>query len=235
MADEQIDRLKRGGDDLVKIYAAYARTAAHVGQPSVILAHTKQGYGMGSAGQGKITTQSQKQLDEEALLEFRKRFNLPLSDTQMKDLDFFKPAEDSAEMKYLHARRAALGGYVPVRHTGGEPVEVPTALSWQSPITCAPSRSRCGHSFPATVSTPPWAPTALGAAIHAPRCARTSGSMPHRSWPGQSALHFDPCTYGANTATPSPSRSLVSTLPCTMHGAAADSGQWKARHQEAGA
>ncbi|HYF41603.1 MAG TPA: pyruvate dehydrogenase (acetyl-transferring), homodimeric type, partial [Ramlibacter sp.] len=101
MTDEQIDRLKRGGHDLVKIHAAYAAAAAHRGQPTVILAHTKKGYGMGTAGQGRMTTHSQKKLDDAALLEFRNRFNLPLSDEQAAGLAFFKPAADSAEMRYL--------------------------------------------------------------------------------------------------------------------------------------
>ncbi|MFO1245368.1 MAG: alpha-ketoglutarate dehydrogenase [Ramlibacter sp.] len=116
MTDEQIDRLKRGGHDLVKIHAAYAAAANHRGQPTVILAHTKKGYGMGQAGQGKMTTHSQKKLDEAALIEFRNRFNLPLTDAQATNLEFFKPAEDSAEMRYMHARRAALGGYLPKRY-----------------------------------------------------------------------------------------------------------------------
>ncbi len=78
MTDEQINRLKRGGHDLVKIYAAYAAAAAHQGQPTVILAHTKKGYGMGTAGQGKMTTHSQKEAGRYRLIEFRNRFNLPL-------------------------------------------------------------------------------------------------------------------------------------------------------------
>ena len=80
MTDEQIDRLKRGGHDLVKIHAAYAAAAAHKGQPTVILAHTKKGYGMGTAGQGKMTTHSQKKLDDTDLIAFRDRFKLPLTD-----------------------------------------------------------------------------------------------------------------------------------------------------------
>ena len=128
LTDEQIDRLKRGGHDLVKIHAAYAAAAAHTGQPTVILAHTKKGYGMGQAGQGKMTTHSQKKLDESALLAFRNRFNLPLSDEQATNLDFFKPATDSPEMQYLHARRTALGGYLPKRDTACAVVPVP-ALS----------------------------------------------------------------------------------------------------------
>ena len=130
LTDEQIDRLKRGGHDLVKIHAAYAAASAHRGQPTVILAHTKKGYGMGQAGQGKMTTHSQKKLDESALLAFRNRFNLPLSDEQATQLAFFKPAADSPEMQYLHAKREALGGYLPKRHTNCEPLTVPALNSY---------------------------------------------------------------------------------------------------------
>ena len=130
MTDEQIDRLKRGGHDLVKIHAAYAAAAAHRGQPSVILAHTKKGYGMGSAGQGKMTTHSQKKFDEHELIEFRNRFNLPLSDEQAKALAFYKPAPDSPEMQYLHSRRQALGGYLPRRQTECERVTLPDLHSY---------------------------------------------------------------------------------------------------------
>jgi pyruvate dehydrogenase E1 component len=125
MTDEQIDRLKRGGHDIVKIHAAYAAAAAHTGQPTVILAHTKKGYGMGNAGQGKMTTHSQKKLDEDELIAYRNRFNLPLTDEQAKTLSYYKPAQDSAEMQYLHARRAALGGHLPKRHTAAQVVPVP--------------------------------------------------------------------------------------------------------------
>lgn len=125
MTDEQIDRLKRGGHDLVKIHAAYTMASQHVGQPTVILAQTKKGYGMGAAGQGKMTTHSQKKLDREDLLAFRNHFNLPLSDDQAASLDFYKPPADSAEMQYLHAKRQALGGYLPARQTECDAVEVP--------------------------------------------------------------------------------------------------------------
>ena len=130
MTDEQIDNLKRGGHDLVKIHAAYAAAAAHTGQPTVILAQTKKGYGMGSAGQGKMTTHSQKKFDETDLIEFRNRFNLPLSDEQAKGLAFFKPAEDSAEMRYLREHRSALGGAMPKRETACDVVPVPTIDSY---------------------------------------------------------------------------------------------------------
>jgi pyruvate dehydrogenase E1 component len=125
MTDEQIDRLKRGGHDLVKIHAAYAAAAAHQGQPTVILAHTKKGYGMGSAGQGRMTTHSQKKLEQDDLISFRNRFHLPLTDEQAASLTFYKPADDSPEMRYLRERRAALGGVLPRRETTCASVPVP--------------------------------------------------------------------------------------------------------------
>lgn len=125
MTDDQIDRLKRGGHDLVKIHAAYAAAANHKGQPTVILAHTKKGYGMGSAGQGKMTTHSQKKLDDNDLIEFRNRFNLPLSDEQATTLSFYRPAPDSPEMQYLLKRREALGGYLPKREITCDIIAVP--------------------------------------------------------------------------------------------------------------
>jgi pyruvate dehydrogenase E1 component len=130
MTDEQIDRLKRGGHDLVKIHAAYAAAAAHQGQPTVILAHTKKGYGMGSAGQGRMTTHQQKKLDAADLIEFRNRFNLPLSDEQATTLAFHRPAEVSEEHRYLHARRQALGGYVPQRTDRCDALPVPPVESY---------------------------------------------------------------------------------------------------------
>ena len=125
MTDDQIDRLKRGGHDLVKIHAAYAAAANHKDQPTVILAHTKKGYGMGSAGQGKMTTHSQKKFDDADLIEFRNRFHLPLTDEQATSLSFYKPAPDSPEMKYLQTQRERLGGYLPKRETVCETINVP--------------------------------------------------------------------------------------------------------------
>ena len=125
LSDDDIDRLRRGGHDPVKIHAAYFAAARHRGQPTVILAKTKKGYGMGTAGQGRMTTHQQKKLDAEALREFRDRFALPLSDAQVENVAFCKPADDSPEMKYLHARRARLGGYMPARSTACEPVPTP--------------------------------------------------------------------------------------------------------------
>jgi pyruvate dehydrogenase E1 component len=130
MTDEQIDRLKRGGHDMVKIHAAYHAAAHHVGQPTVILAHTKKGYGMGEAGQGKMTTHQQKKLDRDALIAYRNRFGLPLTDDEAAALTFAKPAEDSAEMRYLHARRAALGGMLPRRNAACDAPALPALPSY---------------------------------------------------------------------------------------------------------
>lgn len=115
MTDSEIDRLRRGGHDVRKLHAAYAAAVAHKGRPTVILAKTMKGYGMGAVGQGRMTTHQQKKLDVDSLLEFRNRLHIPLNDAQVESLEFYKPADDSAEMKYLHARRADLGGYLPRR------------------------------------------------------------------------------------------------------------------------
>ena len=130
LTDEQIDHLKRGGHDMVKIYAAYAVAVKHKGQPTVILAHTKKGYGMGSAGQGKMTTHSQKKFDETDLIAFRNRFQLPLTDQQVTRLEFYRPAETSPEMQYLQAQRKKLGGYLPKRYTSCEVVPIPAIESY---------------------------------------------------------------------------------------------------------
>jgi len=129
-SDEAIDRLSRGGHDMVKIHAAYHRAARHRGQPTVILAQTKKGFGMGTAGQGKMTTHQQKKLDDEALLAFRDRFALPISDADCLTLKFYRPADDSAEMRHLQARRAALGGYIPRRNAEAPRLAPPDADQW---------------------------------------------------------------------------------------------------------
>ncbi|TLG90053.1 alpha-ketoglutarate dehydrogenase [Pseudomonas edaphica] len=137
MSDEQIDRLKRGGHDMVKIHAAYHAARRVKGQPTVILAQTKKGFGMGEAGQGKMTTHQQKKLDRDALLAFRNRFQLPLTDAQTESLSFFKPAEDSVELRYLHQRRHKLGGYMPSRSPLAAPVSVPPVAGYAGFATAA--------------------------------------------------------------------------------------------------
>jgi len=125
LSDDDIDRLRRGGHDPVKIFSAYWHASRHRGQPTVILAKTKKGYGMGSAGQGRMTTHQQKKLDAQQLMQFRDRFALPLSDAQVQACEFVHPGADSPEMKYLHARRAKLGGYLPARASTAAPLAPP--------------------------------------------------------------------------------------------------------------
>ncbi|MGN7103138.1 alpha-ketoglutarate dehydrogenase [Ralstonia holmesii] len=130
-SNEDIDRLRRGGHDVRKLHAAYAKALQHKGQPTVILAKTMKGFGMGSVGQGRMTTHQQKKLDVDQLKAFRDRFRLPLSDSDVEQLKFYKPAPNSPEMQYLHARRAALGGYLPRRRKAAtQALTVPALPSW---------------------------------------------------------------------------------------------------------
>ncbi len=115
MTDDEIHRLKRGGHDFRKLHAAYAAAKAHKGRPTVILAKTKKGFGMGGAGESRMTAHQTKKLDLEALVAFRDRFDLPLREAELEGLAFYRPPEDSPEMRYLRERREALGGYLPVR------------------------------------------------------------------------------------------------------------------------
>jgi pyruvate dehydrogenase E1 component len=125
MSDEQVWLLNRGGHDQQKVYAAYHRAANHRGQPTVILAKTIKGYGMGASGEGQMITHQAKKMTEDALLAFRDRFELPLTDEQVRSAEYYKPPEDSPEMKYLRERRAALGGSLPARRQKAEPLAVP--------------------------------------------------------------------------------------------------------------
>ncbi|EJM18871.1 pyruvate dehydrogenase E1 component, homodimeric type [Pseudomonas sp. GM21] len=130
MSDAEIDALKRGGHDFRKLHAAFAAAKAHKGRPTVILAKTKKGYGMGGAGESRMTSHQAKKLDIDALKAFRDRFALPLSDDDVAQLRFYRPAEDSQEMRYLRERRAALGGYMPKRQKGNEHVTVPALADY---------------------------------------------------------------------------------------------------------
>jgi len=113
--DEQLYKLRRGGHDPQKVYAAYHAAVNHEGSPTVILAKTIKGYGLGEAGEGRNVTHQQKKLNEQELRQFRSRFGIPISDEDVKEMPFYRPAGDSEEMKYLQERRKALGGYVPSR------------------------------------------------------------------------------------------------------------------------
>jgi pyruvate dehydrogenase E1 component len=135
MSDQELWRLGRGGHDPQKVYAAYAAAVKHTGQPTVILAKTVKGYGMGEAGEGQNITHQQKKMGEEELRKFRDRFNIPIAEDRLEELPFYKPAEDSAPMRYLRERREALGGYIPIRRPeAAETLEIP-ALSTFSAVT----------------------------------------------------------------------------------------------------
>jgi pyruvate dehydrogenase E1 component len=125
MTDEQLRKIKRGGHDPEKVYAAYHAAVNHEGQPTVILAKTIKGYGLGESGEGKNITHQQKKLNEDELREFRTRFGIPISDEEVARAPFYRPAEDSPEMVYLRDRRESLGGYVPTRATSCEPLAMP--------------------------------------------------------------------------------------------------------------
>jgi pyruvate dehydrogenase E1 component len=126
MSDDDIYyRLVRGGHDRRKIYAAYQRAMNSGGRPTVILAHTVKGFGMGEAGEGMNITHQQKKLGEDALKKFRDRFQIPLSDDEVKDAPFIKPAADSPEVQYMMERRKALGGFLPTRRREAEPLNIP--------------------------------------------------------------------------------------------------------------
>jgi len=125
LSDEQLQKMRRGGHDPEKVYAAYRAAVEHRGQPTVILAKTIKGYGMGESGEGKNITHQQKKLNEEELREFRTRFGIPISDDDVARAPFYRPPEDSPEIQYLHERRRALGGYLPRRIVEAEPLRTP--------------------------------------------------------------------------------------------------------------
>ena len=125
MSDEDIWRLNRGGHDPHKVYAAYAEAVEYTGRPTVILAKTVKGYGMGEAGEGQNITHSQKKLGEDSLKAFRDRFNIPISDEEIADAPFYRFPEDSVEMEYMREARENLGGYMPVRSDNAEPLAIP--------------------------------------------------------------------------------------------------------------
>ena len=125
MSDGQVWRLNRGGHDYRKIYAAYDAAIRHTGQPTIILAKTVKGFGLGEAGEGQNIAHQQKKMDVDALRAFRDRFNIPIADKDLDDVPFYKPAADSAELEYLHERRKSLGGYLPSRRTRAAALPVP--------------------------------------------------------------------------------------------------------------
>ena len=130
LSDEQLRKLRRGGHDPEKVYAAYKAAVEHVGSPTVILAKTIKGYGLGEAGEGRNVTHQQKQLNEDELREFRTRFGIPIADADIHETPFYRPPDNSPEMKYLHERRKALGGYVPGRPMVPMPLKAPPLAAY---------------------------------------------------------------------------------------------------------
>ena len=131
MSDEDIWRLNRGGHDSTKVYNAYKAASEHEGQPTVILAKTVKGYGMGEAGEGQNITHQQKKMAETALKEFRDRFHIPVPDDKVADAPFYRPADDSPEIRYLKERREALGGHLPARKVTAESLKTPELSAFE--------------------------------------------------------------------------------------------------------
>ena len=125
MSDEDIWRLNRGGHDFNKVYAAYHAATRHTGQPTVILAKTVKGYGMGPVGEGRMTTHQQKKMDDASIKAFRDRFNIPVHDDRLPEVPYYRPPEDSPEIRYVQERRATLGGYLPRRRLDAPHIQVP--------------------------------------------------------------------------------------------------------------
>lgn len=125
LSDEQIRKMRRGGHDPEKVYAAFKAAVMHKGSPTVIIAKTIKGYGLGEAGEGKNITHQQKKMNEDELREFRARFSIPISDEEIAQAPFYKPPDDSPEMKYLHECRKKLGGYLPARREKSTPLQTP--------------------------------------------------------------------------------------------------------------
>ena len=140
MSDDDIWRLNRGGHDPHKIYAAYAAAMKHTGQPTVILAKTVKGYGMGEAGEGQNITHQQKKMGTASIRAFRDRFDVPIPDDKLEEVPFYKPSEDSPEMKYLRSRIEAMGGSLPARKRRVEPLEVPPLSAFEAQLKSSEDR-----------------------------------------------------------------------------------------------
>jgi pyruvate dehydrogenase E1 component len=125
LTDDQIRKLRRGGHDPVKVYTAYKKAMEHTGQPTVILAQTVKGYGLGEAGEGRNVTHQQKKLNEKELREFRERFDIPMSDEEIVETPFYRPPDSSKEIQYLLERRKELGGFLPQRRVNAPALQVP--------------------------------------------------------------------------------------------------------------
>ncbi|MCW5575037.1 MAG: pyruvate dehydrogenase (acetyl-transferring), homodimeric type [Burkholderiales bacterium] len=141
MSDDEIWRLNRGGHDPHKMYAAYAAAMKHTGQPTVILAKTVKGYGMGESGEGQNITHQQKKMGTASIRAFRDRFKVPIPDDKLEEIPFYRPPEDSPEMKYLRSRIEAMGGSLPARRRKVEPLEVPALSAFEAQLKSSEDRA----------------------------------------------------------------------------------------------
>jgi transketolase len=182
--------LRRGGHDPQKVYAAYAAAVKHKGQPTVLLIKTVKGFGMGKIGEGKNNVHQTKKLADEDIKAFRDRFNIPIPDSQLADIPFYKPAEDTPEMRYLHERRKALGGYLPHRRVkADEQFTVPPLETFKSvsaaQLRLAPLALKARVTEPE--ATKGVAPKAMGALTPGVVCTvagstRLAIALPPRVW-----------------------------------------------------
>jgi pyruvate dehydrogenase E1 component len=152
MSAREIDELKRGGHDFRKLFAAFQAAKSTRGRPTVILAKTKKGFGMGGAGESRMTAHQAKKLDVDALVAFRDHFDLPLGDEQVRNLDFCRPTDDSAELTYLRRRREALGGYLPSRRSTA-PSVAPPPSNLMAPSRFAPTERTCRRQWRSSASS----------------------------------------------------------------------------------
>ncbi len=148
MTDRDIWELNRGGHDPIKVFAAYQRAANHQGQPTIILAKTVKGYGMGESGEAQNTSHQQKKMSLESLRRFRDKYELPVSDDELTKLPYLKLPEDSKELKYMQQRRVELDGYLPSRRTKADPLKIPSLQSFKSVL----EGSRKGHEISTTMA-----------------------------------------------------------------------------------
>ncbi len=146
MTDDEIWNLRRGGHDPQKVYAAFDAAVKHKGQPTVLLIKTVKGFGMGEVGEGKNNVHQTKKLDDDVIKAFRDRFNIPIPDSQLAELPFYKPADDTPEMQYLQERRKALGGYLPAPRR--RPTRASPFRRWRPSSRCSNRPPKAAKSRP---------------------------------------------------------------------------------------
>ena len=232
LSDDQLKKMTLGGHDPIKVYNAYKAAVEHKGAPTVILARTIKGYGLGEAGEGKNITHQQKKMNEEELRAFRTRFGIPISDAEIGKTPFYRPAEDSIEIKYMRERRKALGGYVPTRKVRSEPLKPVAAGARSRSSTRAPKAARrrrrwcscgCCRSCCATRRSASWscrscptkrAPSAWRRCSGRSASTRTPARSTSRStWTRSSITRKRPTARFSRKGSPKPARCRRSSPP----------------------